>query len=201
MKCFAVDPTDERSGKGFNMVYLNGTFKKSYSHESRRPDHSKLQGKESIASPLQQPETFTANQTADMLFTHKDFDSIVIIRTKDKIKDADQASHTNTALTTKPTVQVIRTIQQVTDGDSLDIMEKSYEQRHLKEPIRSHSHSHRPTTTDTNTANPREYEGIGKGFHTNLLTIKNIHTHTYQMTPTTTFMTQGKNKLMGCTSA
>ena len=183
------------------MVNLNGTFKKSYSHESRRPDHSKLQGKESIASPLQQPETFTANQTADMLFTHKDVDPIVIIRTKDKIKDADQASHTNTALTAKPTVQVIRTIQQVTDGDSLDIMEKSYEQHHLKEPIRSHSHSHRPTTTDTNTANPREYEGIGKSFHTNLLTIKNIHTHTYQMTPTTTFMTQGKNKLMGCTSA
>ena len=140
-----------------------GVFQ-SYSYESRCPDHSKLQAKESIASPLQQPETFIANQTANMLFTHKDVDPIIIIRTKDKIKDTDQASHTNTALTNKPTVQVIRTIQQVTDGDSLDKMENRYEQHHLKEPIRSHSHSHRPTTTDTNSGQPKRIRGNRKRF-------------------------------------
>ena len=139
-----------------------GVFQ-SCSHESRRPDHSKLQAKERIISPLQQPETLTANQTAGMLFTCKDAD--VIIRTKGKIKDADQATHTSTTLTTKPTVQVIHTIQQVTDGDFMDRMENSYEQHHLKEPIkRRHSHSQRPTTTDTNSGPPKRIPRNRKRF-------------------------------------
>ena len=139
-----------------------GVFQ-SCSHESRRPDHSKLQAKERIISPLQQPETLTANQTAGMLFTCKDAD--VIIRTKGKIKDADQATHTSTTLTTKPTVQVIHTIQQVTDGDFMDRMENSYEQHHLKEPIkRRHSHSQRPTTTNTNSGPPKRIPRNRKRF-------------------------------------
>ena len=139
-----------------------GVFQ-SCSHESRRPDHSKLQAKERIISPLQQPETLTANQTAGMLFTCKDAN--VIIRTKGKIKDADQATHTSTTLTTKPTVQVIHTIQQVTDGDFMDRMENSYEQHHLKEPIkRRHSHSQRPTTTDTNSGPPKRIPRNRKRF-------------------------------------
>ena len=175
-----------------------GVFQ-SCSHESRRPDHSKLQAKGSIISPLQQPETLTANQTASMLFTRKDAD--VIIRSKGKIKDADPATHTNTTLTTKPTVQVIHTIQQVTEGDFMDTMENSYEQHHLKEPRRRHSHLQRPTTTDTNSGPPKRIPRNRKRFSNQLQTIKKIHTHTYQMAPTTTFMTQGKNKQMGCTSA
>ena len=138
-----------------------GVFQ-SCSHESRRPDNSKLQAKERIISPLQQPETLTANQTAGMLFTRKDAD--VIIRTKGKIKDADQATHTNTTLTTKPTVQVIHTMQQVTDGDFMDTMENSYEQHHLKEPKRRHSHSQRPTTIDTNSGPPKRIPGNRKRF-------------------------------------
>ena len=139
-----------------------GVFQ-SCSHESRCPDHSKLQAKERIISPLQQPETLTANQTAGMLFTCKDAD--VIIRTKGKIKDADQATHTSTTLTTNPTVQVIHTIQQVTDGDFMDRMENSYEQHHLKEPIkRRHSHSQRPTTTDTNGGPPKRIPRNRKRF-------------------------------------
>ena len=140
-----------------------GVFQ-SCSHESRRPDHSKLQAKESIINPLQQPDTLTANQTADMLFTRKDVDPVVIIRTKGKIKDADQDTHTNTALTTKPTVQVIHTIQQVTDGDFMETMENSYEQHHLKEPKRRHSHSQRPTTTDTNSGTSKRIPRNRKRF-------------------------------------
>ena len=138
-----------------------GVFQ-SCSHESRRPDHSKMQAKESIVIPVQQPETLTANQTAGMLFTCKDAD--VIIQTKGKIKDAGQATHTNTTLTTKPTVQVIHTIQQVTDGDFMDTMENSYEQHHLKEPKRRHSHSQRPTTTDANSGTPKRIPRNRKRF-------------------------------------
>ena len=138
-----------------------GVFQ-SCSHESRRPDHSKMQAKESIVSPVHQPETLTANQTAGMLFTCKDAD--VIIRTKGKIKDAGQTTHTNTTLTTKPTVQVIHTIQQVTDGDFMDTMENSYEQHHLKEPKRRHSHSQRPTTTDANSGTPKRIPRNRKRF-------------------------------------
>ena len=138
-----------------------GVFQ-SCSHESRRPDHSKMQAKESIVSPIQQPETLTANQTAGMLFTCKDAD--VIIRTKGKIKDAGQATHTNTTLTTKPTVQVIHNIQQVTDGDFMDTMENSYEQHHLKEPKRRHSYSQRPTTTDANSGTPKRISRNRKRF-------------------------------------
>ena len=112
-----------------------GVFQ-SCSHGSRRPDHSKLQAKESIISPLQQPETLTANQ----------------------------ATHTNTTLTTKPTVQVIHTIQQVTEGDFMDTMENSYEQHHLKEPRRRHSHLQRPTTTDTNSGPPKRIPRNRKRF-------------------------------------
>ena len=122
------------------------------SNESRRPDPSKLKAKEIIRSYSQQPRAFTASQTADMLCTRKHVDPNVIIRAKGKIKDADQASQTNTTLTTKPTVQVIHTIQQVTDGDSVDTTANTYEQHHLKQPTKSPSHSHSPTTTDTNSS-------------------------------------------------
>ena len=148
-------------GNSLQHFQTQGVFQ-SCSHDSRRPDHSKLQAKESIVSPLQQAETFAANQTADMSFTRKDVDPVVIIRTKGKIKDADQVTHTNTTLTIKPTVQVIHTIQQVTDGDFVDTMANSYEQHHFKEPKRRHSHSQRPTTTDTNSGPPKRIPGNRK---------------------------------------
>ena len=78
--------------------------------------------------------------------------------------DADQATHTNTSLTTKPTVQVIHTIQQVTDGDSVDTTANSYEQQHLKEPTKRPSHSHRPTTTDTSSGQPKRIPGNRQRF-------------------------------------
>ena len=122
------------------------------SNESRRPDPSKLKAKEIIPSYLHQPRAFTASQTADMLCRRNHVDPDVIIRAKGKIKDADQATHTNTTLTTKPTVQVIHTIQEVTDGDPVDTTANTYEQHHLKQPTKSPSRSHRPTTTDTNSS-------------------------------------------------
>ena len=134
------------------------------SNESRRPDPSELQAKEIIRSYSHQPRAFTASQTTDMLCTRKHVDPDVIIRAKGKIKDADQASQTNTTLTTKPTVQVIHTIQQVTDGDSVDTTANTYEQHHLKQPTKSPSHSHRPTTTDTNSSPAKRTPGNQQRF-------------------------------------
>ena len=134
------------------------------SNESRRPDPSKLQAKEIIRSYSHQPRAFTASQTADMLCRRNHVDPDVIIRATGKTKDADQASHTNTTLTTKPTVQVIHTIQQVTDGDPVDTTANTYEQHHLKQPTKSPSHSHRPTTTDTNSSPAKRTPGNRQRF-------------------------------------
>ena len=134
------------------------------SNECRRPDPSELQAKEIIRSYSHQPRVFTASQTADMLCTRKHVDPDVIIRATGKIKDTDQAAHTNTTLTTKPTVQVIHTIQQVTDGDSVDTTANTYEQHHLKQPTKSPFHSHRPTTTDTNSSPAKRTPGNQQRF-------------------------------------
>ena len=99
-----------------------------------------------------------------MLCTRKHVDPDVIIRAKGKIKDVDQASHTNTTLPTKPTVQVIHTIQQVTDGEPVDTTANTYEQLHLKQATKTPSHSHRPTTTDTNSSPARRTPGNRQRF-------------------------------------
>ena len=134
------------------------------SNESRRPDPSKLKAKEIIGSYSHQPRAFTASQTADMLCRRNHVDPDVIIRAKGKIKDADQATHTNTTPTTKPTVQVMHTIQQVTDGDPVDTTANTYEQHHLKQPTKSPSHSHRSTTTDTNSSPAKRTPGNRQRF-------------------------------------
>ena len=99
-----------------------------------------------------------------MLCRRNHVDPDVIIRATGKTKDADQASHTNTTLTTKPTVQVIHTIQQVTDGDPVDTTANTYEQHHLKQPTKGPSHSHRPTKTDTNRSLARRTPGNRQRF-------------------------------------
>ena len=134
------------------------------SNESRRPDPSELQAKEIIRSYSHQPRAFTASQTTDMLCRRKHVDPDVIIRAKGKIKDADQASHTNITLPTEPTVQVIHTIEQVTDGDSVDKTANTYEQHHLKHPTKSPSHSHRSTTTDANSSPAKRTPGNRQRF-------------------------------------
>ena len=132
------------------------------SNESWCPDPSKLQAKEIIRSYSHQPRAITGSQTADMLCTRKHVDPDVIIRATGKIKDADQATHTNTTLTTKRTVQVIHTIQLVTDGDSVDTTANTYKQHHLKQPTKSPSH--RPTTTDTNSSPAKRTPGNQQRF-------------------------------------
>lgn len=134
------------------------------SNESRRPDPSKLKAKEIIRSYSYQPRAFTASQTADMSCKRNHVNPDVIIRAKGEIKDADHAAHTNTTLTTKPTVKVIHTIQQVTDGDPVDTTANTCEQRHLKQPTKSLSHSHRPTTTDTNSSPAKRTPGNRQRF-------------------------------------
>lgn len=132
------------------------------SNESWCPDPSKLQAKEIIRSYSHQPRAITGSQTADMLCTRKHVDPDVIIRATGKIKDADQATHTNTTLTTKRTVQVIHTIQLVTDGDPVDTTANTYKQHHLKQPTKSPSH--RPTTTDTNSSPAKRTPGNQQRF-------------------------------------